>query len=233
MFAFQDCTSLEEISIPSTVTKFGRDAEVLESYNGVCQGCTGLKKVTIKGSYIIGIKSFEGCNKITEVTIPDTIKGISCKAFYNCSSLKKVTLKNSGYIGSYAFNGCPKLEDLDIKDSSIKFINRLAFKETAIKSFEAPETLYEIGVEAFNGCKNLETAELNYNLHALRNGAFSLCSSLKAVSISKNTTALGLSDGTEYGIFEGCTSLEDVKIDTEKVIYRMFKDCTSLKKIVL
>lgn len=43
----------------------------------------------------IGFFSFENCQEITSVHIPNTVIGIECKAFYGCSKLTSVTIPNS------------------------------------------------------------------------------------------------------------------------------------------
>lgn len=48
--------------------------------------------------------AFFNCNKLTGVTIPDSVKNIQAGAFLNCNSLKEITIpENVEEIGDYAF----------------------------------------------------------------------------------------------------------------------------------
>ncbi|MDE7294443.1 MAG: leucine-rich repeat domain-containing protein [Oscillospiraceae bacterium] len=62
--AFYNCTSLESITIPESVTKIGKS---------VFYNCTSLKKITISESVTeIGETAFEGCSEELEVTYGST-----------------------------------------------------------------------------------------------------------------------------------------------------------------
>ena len=78
---------------------------------------------------------FEGCSRLTSVTIPDGVTSIGGGAFQYCSSLTSVTIPDSvTSIGDYAFWGCSSLTGVTI-----------------------PEGVTSIGDEAFSGCKNLKS----------------------------------------------------------------------------
>jgi len=87
--AFQDCTSLESISIPASVTTLGTDS---------FSGCTGLKSLEISPDLYKKSKgAFSGCTALTEQGITFTslasntlsLKGKTAKVKY-----KKVRKKN-------------------------------------------------------------------------------------------------------------------------------------------
>jgi len=75
--------------------------------NYAFEGCSKLTSVTIPNSVTsIGSSAFEGCSKLTSVTIPNSVTSIGRSAFSSCSGLTSVTI-GSGVtsIGNFAFSG--------------------------------------------------------------------------------------------------------------------------------
>ena len=75
--AFEGCTSLRSITIPSSVTSIGWDT---------FSGCTSLTSVTFgENSQLtsIGSSAFYDCSSLTSITIPSSVTSIGSSAFYN------------------------------------------------------------------------------------------------------------------------------------------------------
>ncbi len=67
---------------------------------------------------IIAGSSFSNCSRLSSITIPDNVIGISYSAFYNCDSLISVTIGNSvTSIGDSAFYDCESLKSVTISNS--------------------------------------------------------------------------------------------------------------------
>ena len=122
---FENCTSLEEIEIPETVTH-------LCDY--VFKNCTSLKALTLhEGLLEIGDYAFENCESLEEITIPASVRHLGANAFVGCENITKITISEGlTYIGENAFEGCEKLEEIII-----------------------PASVTHIGENAFEGCENL------------------------------------------------------------------------------
>lgn len=81
-YAFNDCTSLENINIPESVTEIGSFA---------FDGCKSLTSVTIPDSVTtIGEGAFFYCDSLTSVTIGNSVTTIGNGAFWGCNSLTSV-----------------------------------------------------------------------------------------------------------------------------------------------
>lgn len=107
--AFRDCTSLQSIKFPDSVTSIGTnafsDCTSLASVtfgNGMTstglnafRDCTSLRTVVFSPS-ITAIDSYSFYNtKITSIEIPETITSIGTRAFANCTFLNSVTIYNA------------------------------------------------------------------------------------------------------------------------------------------
>ena len=98
----------------------------------------------------ISTSAFSSNEKITSVTIPDSITKISWGAFWKCSNLKKVLIGKQSqltYIGGYAFHSCEKLTSITIpsKVTDIKefaFCNCYALEEVCYNAASVADRTY-------------------------------------------------------------------------------------------
>ena len=108
-FAFQGCSSLTSIQIPSSVTTIGGSA---------FKDCTALNSITFTPpsttsttqNYSIGSYAFNNCTSLTNITLPDTLDYLEPYTFKGCSSLANITLNSlTNNVSSVAFDGCNAL----------------------------------------------------------------------------------------------------------------------------
>jgi len=82
--AFSDCTSLESITLPSTVTSIGF---------GAFRNCDSLREVVLnEGLTEIGNHAFYGCSSLISINLPSTLNELGDSAFSNCCNLKEIVL---------------------------------------------------------------------------------------------------------------------------------------------
>ncbi len=102
--AFYNCSSLESIVIPASVTSIG---------NRAFEDCSLLTTVTIdKDSELqsIGDDAFYKCSSLESIVIPTSVTNIGNYAFCGCSSLESIVIPTSvTSIGSWAFSNCGSL----------------------------------------------------------------------------------------------------------------------------
>ncbi len=101
-YAFNSCSNLTSVIIPSGVTYIG---------NYAFTSCTSLTSVNMPiGVESIGTSTFNNCTSLISVNIPSSVTSISGNAFYNCSSLTSIIIPSSvTSIGSYVFYNCTSL----------------------------------------------------------------------------------------------------------------------------
>ena len=146
-YAFQFCSSLTSVTIPSSVTSIEGNA---------FRTCSSLTSVTIPSSVTrIGGNAFFACSSLTSVTIPSSVTRIEDNAFSNCSSLTSVTIPSSvTSIGGNAFSTCSSLTSVTIPSSvtsigSSAFINCYGLLEIALYGTDVPT----LGSSALSGAQ--------------------------------------------------------------------------------
>ena len=117
--AFLGCESLTSIAIPSSVTTIG-DSNTPNPF----EGCKALSAITVDADNTV-FDSRDNCNAIIKTNtnqliagckstiIPNTVTGIGKNAFYNISSLTSITIPSSvTTIGTSAFYHCTGLTSI-------------------------------------------------------------------------------------------------------------------------
>lgn len=122
------------------------------------------------GLSYIGDNAFEGCTRLSTMTIPNNISSIGANAFHGCSSLRTIMMPDRlECIDNNAFSGCK-----------------------SVSSIELPGTVRTIGESAFENCSNLTMLTIkskNPNAITLGENAFG--------GINMSSAALFVMEGTK------------------------------------
>mgnify|MGYP001140913909 CR=1 FL=1 len=211
---FQDCRSIKNIIIPSSVSTIKESA---------FSGCTSLSSVFIgSGVKELDKRGFYGCDSLAEITVdeknanyssldgvlfnkdktniviypngkkgtyslPNKVTKISSYAFCNCSGLTSVTIPNSvTSIGDSAFSGCTGLTNIMIPNS-VTSIEGSAFSGCAgLTNIMIPNSVTSIGGSAFSGCTGLTSITIPESVTSLYGSTFDGCTNLKKIEVSQN-----------------------------------------------
>ena len=128
--AFEWCTLLEGVDLPSSVTVIDQLA---------FSKCYSLVAVVLpEGLTAIKREAFAGCHSLQLVTFPYSLLRIGYKAFYKCHRLMDIRLpKRLVRIGDMAFSDC-----------------------SALKEVALPESIEELGENVFWRCASMRRAEI-------------------------------------------------------------------------
>lgn len=159
----------KELIIPSSIDGY----EVKEVSN---QNYGELNNIT---SLIIseGIESIENLSleKLSYVSLPDTLKIIGGASFVRCKDLENINIPNN-----------------------VEEIGESAFEETRISRIEIPEKVKKIGNRAFSNCENLEKVSIPITVTNIEGNPFYECTNL-TIECEKQSEAYKWANEGNYG----------------------------------
>lgn len=216
-YAFFNCTRLENIDLPDTVTSIGTYAftntRLFMSTPGVVYvdgwvvGVNGtVPNVTIQeGTKGIARYSFYKQQSLTSIVIPDSVQYVEYAAFYQCDALTSVTLpKGLTSIADYLFYRCSMLSTVMIPET-VTSIGRSAFYQCEmLNTIEIPSAVTSIGDYAFYKCVALSNLTIGSGVQRIGQRAFYGCEALTSVTLPEGLRSL------EMGAFDKCSNLSTV-----------------------
>ena len=242
-YAFTGCTSLEKVTISSSVTEIGECSFL---------NCTNLKDINLSDSITrIGYSAFNDCSSLVDISIPNSVSYIGKYAFSDCTSLNYNEKNNLHYLGNDAnpYLFLVGVNNIDNKgqtqysiDSNCKIIDSEAFDNCYnMTSITIPKSVILIigGGQFLAYCNNLTSitvASGNSVYHSSGNSIIETATK-KLIAGCKNTIIP--SDGSVTTIgedsFHYCVELSYIEIpDSITTIEESaFWRCRSLDTIVI
>ena len=230
--AFQNCSELTEVRIPSHVFVI-KEAAFKE--------CTHLNKVTMSTTleFIEG-EAFTNNLDMTFYIEPTATKttiggkysdGTSITPFVNSLGLVAVeVMEGVTAIEKSAFSSSQSIWKVTLP-STVKTIGNNAFSGSSISEIVLEEGLESIGWQAFCGCKNLVSVSIPSSVTYIDNGAFQDCTSLVEAILPAGLEFVGAQLFKNSGLshisipasvtkiwneaFAGCTDLRDVTLEQD------------------
>ena len=253
-YAFQNMTSLKEVSLPKSLKKIGAESFA---------GCSMLTALVIPDSVTsIGERAFMNCKRLENVTLSKSLKKLEDSVFFGCASLKRITIPDGMTAFGRSVFGNSGLETINLpagmKDvrqgfymSSIKTVYYAGSKESwyALISDHDDMTAPLMAAAIYDkdgnriplpdsGNKDGVSWKLDSDGTLVFSGegsadfvyTFSGNPDIKRIVFMEGITEIG-----SPGMFTGCSNVREVSCPASmiKIADHVFKDCVRLTKISL
>ncbi len=257
IFTFHGSPYLINVTVPDSVKNIGDYA---------FSACPSLNKVALgSGIKRIGDHSFMDCKALSSITMPEGVTRIGNESFKSCSNLTSISIPaNVTTIGECAFTLCTNLSEILVESGNTKYasIEGVLFDKDittliacpALKkgSYEVPDGVIRIEINAFQRCVNLNSVVLPEGVIGIGSHSFSDCYELASINIPStieridgyafsdcwSLTSLvipGNISTIQSGSFWGCTALTSIDIPASVYFIsdRAFMNCTSLRAVTI
>jgi len=207
-----DKTSTTSVTIPSKLDV---------TYNG-----NTYNDVPVKGIN----NAFSEYTSLSSITLPNTLKEIGLRAFYNCSSLTSVSFPASiESIGNYAFYECNISTNNLSSLNELKEIGAFAFANNPLSGTLNIPNLETIGDSAFNGSGSALTAVNLPKIKTLGVYSFANAGNITSVTLSNQITVI------PEKAFYNCSNLTDINLGNsiQTISKNSFENCSKLTSISL
>ena len=235
--AFSNCSRIVELNLNDEITRIEDYA-----FYGLGMITKSANDFVISGKILLSYKGTD-----TQITIPDGIKLIAPRAFYENKTVGTVTLDDDTYyIGAYAFYNCtsalvnvPRISGtLTIESNgftntaSVKYLDKSSYtngNDTYYYTVDGEGNAVIVGCSTTSTNITLPNTLGGYTVTTVGYKGMANCTTLKGVTIPNNIVKLDL-----YA-FAGCTKLDTATIPATCVYVGQyaFSGCTSLTTVVI
>ena len=210
--AFSQCTGLESLQLPDTVSSLG---------TGCFSGCSALESAELPRELeYIRPQCFENCIRLRTVRMPEKLITVALEAFRGCRALETVRIPANTRLISGAFSGCSALRQIDL-GKGVTFSGAGIFKDcTALKTVWLPNSVITVPERTFSGCTMLSEVRFGRKTARIQEAAFEGCKSLRTVTLPPAFSALSAF------AFSYCTNLEQLTVKSTDCLFPDAADTT-------
>ncbi|MDE6580290.1 MAG: leucine-rich repeat domain-containing protein, partial [Ruminiclostridium sp.] len=161
---------------------------IIKAYKGKSSEVVVPEKIGNRVVTALGFSTFEPGfkklkrNKITKITLPDTIEHIAAFAFFDCKMLTEVNIPEK-----------------------LTAISRGMLHSTKIKDIVIGGNVKEIEGSAFYLCRELKSVKLREGVREIGGYAFYLCTELERIELPRSIVKIA--DNSSENTFYGCNKL--------------------------
>lgn len=211
--AFVMNTVIETVMLPSTVFKIE---------NSAFYGCISLKTVSFsEGLEEIGSGAFQECAALESITLPSTLAELSPLAFSGCTSLRHLTVSANNPFFTAEGNCLVRKNERTVLlgcvgskiPKDIVKIEAFAFYNAGLTELLMPDSVKEVGNQAFAQNKKLTTLVLSESLTTLGDLAFADCIALDNMYLPAALTEIGTTP------FRNCKSVTRFVVSQDNSAY--------------
>lgn len=213
-------SEVKEIVIPYHITKIREN----------CFSCGMAEE-----EQIYGRNFYEG---LRDIFIPNTVKVICPRAFFDCS-IRSVNIPSSiTFIPEGCFAMCVKLKSIHLPNT-IKFLGDEAFEGCpSLKSITLPSSVTSLGNNCFKECRYLSNVVITSKLVYIGDKCFSKDNIKHFYSVDQDLTpySVDLPSTLSYlgnYIFDECDQITSVRCDIPRIPFSCFFDCSKLQTVRL
>ena len=166
---------LESLTLPSTLEKVGEKAFYSDNiYRLYISDLAAWCKIEFEGTGHGGnFEMYLNNQKLTEVTIPETVTEIKAYAFSGVKGLAKVTVPNHvTAIGKKAFFLCTNLSEIALGNGITKIDEGAFYKCESLTEITIPDSVITLGKEVLAFCSSLKRATLGSGLQDIGSPIF-------------------------------------------------------------
>ncbi|MCR5303294.1 MAG: leucine-rich repeat protein, partial [Lachnospiraceae bacterium] len=158
--------------------------------------------------------TFQNCESLETVTLPDSVSEIKSYAFYECTSLSSMKLPEYiTSIGAYAFYDCSSWKDAKVPETLTGVINEYSYYY----------------------CSYLTDITVSSNVTTIGNRSFKNCNNLKSIDFATREDGTTSLTSIGFDVFCNCRLLTEVDIPegVQFIDSFAFTQCSALKRATI
>lgn len=188
---FYNCTSLKEVSLPTTL---------LQIRNSAFRSCQQLSSILLPENLSMIDGSFWECSSLQTIEIPASVTSLSSDSFVNCTNLTEIHVAEDN----------PNYCSVDGVVFSKDMAKLLTIPVNApFTTYTVPDTVKVLCISSIRSCRNLTEIILPDSLTTISECTFMGCTSLSSITIPKNVQYI-------YGAFSSnCYSMTEILVDPD------------------